>query len=98
MDTIEEYVYSPEFDAVWNVIKDWDISREEVEGGNRLYTGATGTDVMTILNAIRPVKKKGADLTLHFFKGCRPKLGHYFIGSTKVLMIGPIRVFVSKDL
>jgi len=93
MDLAEEDVYKPEFDAVWNVIQDWKMLRDDdIE-----YTNATGKDVMAILNAIRPVRKKGADLTLQFFTGCRFKLDHYNIGSTKVLMIGPVRIFVSKD-
>lgn len=98
-DPTEDDIYTPEFDAVWQAIKNWDIGKkpDPDDGNDYLYAGATGTDVMTILNAIRPVKKKGADLTLQFFKGCNPKFGHYFIGTTKVLMLGPIRVFVSKD-
>lgn len=97
-DPTEEDIYTPEFDAVWKAIKDWDIGKKPDDVHDYIYAGATGTDVMTILNAIRPVKKKGADLTLQFFKGSRPRFGHYFIGTTKVLMLGPIRVFVSKDL
>lgn len=94
----EEDIYSPEFDAIWQVIKNWDISRgDEEDSSKRLYASATGTDVMTILNAIRPIKKKGADLNLQFFKGCNPKFGHYMIGRTKVLMLGPLRVFVSRS-
>ncbi len=40
---------SSEFNAIWNAIKGWDIERKQGEG----YAGATGTDVMTILNALR---------------------------------------------
>ena len=40
---------SPEFEAVWQVIKGWDIERKEGEG----YAHATGTDVMIILNALK---------------------------------------------
>lgn len=43
---------SPIFEAIWLAIKNWDISREQDE--HRLYAGATGTDVKTILNAIQP--------------------------------------------
>lgn len=93
-DLAEENVYSPEFDAIWKVIQHWNIQHLASES---VVRPATGADVMDILNAIRPVTKKGADLTLQFFKGCRPRFGHYNIGTTKVLMIGPIRVFVSKD-
>lgn len=108
MKPTEEDIYSPEFDAVWQAIKEWDIGRpgEEDDNGHQLYGGATGTDVMTILNAIRPVLaqqaslrplKKGADLELLIFKGCKFRLGMYMIGTTKVLMLGPVRVFISKD-
>ena len=44
---------SPVFEAVWQAIKEWDIQREQGRG----YAGATGTDVMTILEAIRPYLK-----------------------------------------
>lgn len=40
---------SPEFNAIWKAIKEWDIERERGAG----YAGATGTDVMIILNALR---------------------------------------------
>ena len=40
----------PLFNAVWDAIKGWDLEREQGAG----YAGATGTDVMTILNAVRP--------------------------------------------
>lgn len=39
---------SPEFNAIWKAIKGWDIERSPGEG----YAGATGTDVVTILNAL----------------------------------------------
>lgn len=52
MDTepTEKDLESPLFEAVWQAIKGWDIEREPGIG----YAGATGTDVMTILNAIKP--------------------------------------------
>jgi hypothetical protein len=40
---------SSEFNAVWNAIKEWDISRADDKG----YSGATGTDVKIILNALK---------------------------------------------
>lgn len=106
-DPSEEDVYSPEFDAIWKVIQHWNIQHLAAES---VVRPAAGTDVMTILNAIRtvphicwsgpevpPSVQKGADLNLQFFKGCRSRFGHYNIGKTKVLMLGPIRIFVSKD-
>jgi hypothetical protein len=44
---------SPEFNAIWEAIKKWDIQRAEGEG----YANATGTDVMIILNALRKINK-----------------------------------------
>lgn len=49
----EEDLASPEFEAVWQAIKGWDLQREAGLG----YAGATGTDVMTILNALRSISK-----------------------------------------
>lgn len=54
-----EDLNDPMFEAVWKAIKKWDISREPSEG--RMYSGATGTDVMTILEAIRPIGKHWAN-------------------------------------
>lgn len=42
----------PEFEAVFQAMRGWDIERQRGEG----YAGANGTDVMTILNAIRSVR------------------------------------------
>lgn len=48
-----EDLSAPDFNALWTAIKDWDISREtEDDGVTRLYSGATGTDVMIILRAL----------------------------------------------
>ena len=58
---------NPMFEAIWQAIKQWDISREprillscgEIsEKEHRLYSSATGTDVKIILNAIKPFLKK----------------------------------------
>jgi hypothetical protein len=46
---------SPEFNAVWDAIKKWDIDRGIDGYGSR--AGATDTDVMTILEALRPFLK-----------------------------------------
>jgi len=50
----EKDLASPEFNAIWNAIKKWDIERSPNDG----YADATGTDVMIILNALRELKKK----------------------------------------
>jgi len=47
-----EEVNSPLFNAIWSVIKHWDISRT----ANGRYAGASGTDVCMILDAIKSVE------------------------------------------
>lgn len=42
---------SPQFNAVWMAIKGWDISRES----DGVYSGATGTDVCIILDALAEI-------------------------------------------
>lgn len=49
-DPTDEDLESPLFEAVWEAIKMWDISRDPGRTG---YSGATGSDVMYILEAIR---------------------------------------------
>jgi hypothetical protein len=52
----EQDLNSPEFKAVWEAIKKWDISRGYTKTSNReSYSSATGTDVMTILNALKSI-------------------------------------------
>jgi len=46
-----EDLEKPAFKAIWNVIKGWDIQRSYGTG----YASANGTDVMTILNAIKQI-------------------------------------------
>ena len=41
---------STEFEAIWQAVKEWDISRYPVE--HRLYHTATGSDVCRILDAL----------------------------------------------
>jgi hypothetical protein len=43
----------PEFEKVWQAIKGWDIQRTPKAG----RSGATGTDVITILDALGITKK-----------------------------------------
>jgi len=49
-DPTAEQIASPEFEAVWQVIKKWDIERLAGDG----YCGATGNHVVAILTALRP--------------------------------------------
>ena len=48
-DPTPEMLKSPEFDAVWQCIKRWDINVPDVYGG---YCGATGNHVRAILDAL----------------------------------------------
>ena len=50
------------FNAIWDAIKEWDISTEEdikPDNEHRLYTTATGNHVCRILDALR---EKGFDV------------------------------------
>ena len=49
-DPTEEDLRSPVFNAIWQAIKRWDISRDTALEG---YHGVTGTDVMAILIPLR---------------------------------------------
>jgi hypothetical protein len=44
---------SPEFEAVWQVIKGWDVDH-----GGGMRSGATGNDVRAILDALKPLEGK----------------------------------------
>lgn len=48
-DPSEEMVQSPEFEAIWEVIKKWDIAVPEAYFG---YCGATGNHVRAILDGM----------------------------------------------
>jgi hypothetical protein len=50
IDPAETDLKDPLFNLIWEAIKQWDLQRRQGEG----YAGATGTDVMTVLSAIRP--------------------------------------------
>lgn len=52
MEPTEKDVNDPLFNAVWEAVKLWDISREPAS--RRLYAEINGTDIMTILCAVRP--------------------------------------------
>lgn len=51
----EEMLNSPEFEAVWQAIKTWDINVPEVYRG---YCGANGNHVRYILEALAKGGKK----------------------------------------
>ena len=46
----ESDLRDPQFEAIWQVIKSWDVNIPEFYSG---YCGATGSHVMLILRAIR---------------------------------------------
>lgn len=53
-DPTEAMLASPEFNAVWNCIKTWDIAVPEAYGG---YCGATGNHVRAILDALASLER-----------------------------------------
>ena len=59
-DPTSEELESPLFNAIWKAIKGWDLRRENAAG----YAGATGTDVCTILDAIKPAAQSVPTLLL----------------------------------
>lgn len=52
-DPEQKDIESERFEAVWNAIKTWDISRFN----DGLYSGPTGNDVMHILRALDAIKE-----------------------------------------
>ncbi len=52
-DPTPEMLKTPEFEAIWQCIKNWDI---EVVSGDG-YSSATGNHVRAILDALSQVKK-----------------------------------------
>lgn len=59
----------PRFEAVWQAIKRWDLCRDYPEIGRPMYSGATGTDVMTILEALGSVESLSPSEALFAFAG-----------------------------
>lgn len=49
-DPTPEELEDPQFNAIWNVIKTWDINVPEAYNG---YCGATGNHVVAILDALK---------------------------------------------
>jgi hypothetical protein len=52
-----EMLEDPLFNAIWNVIKSWDINVPAAYDG---YCGATGNHVRAILEAIGPLERLAA--------------------------------------
>ena len=52
-DPTPEMLNTPEFEAVWQCIKRWDINVPDAYGG---YCGATGNHVRAILHALARLK------------------------------------------
>lgn len=54
-DPNPDEVETPEFNAIWDVIKKWDISTglDKDHMGNHLYSGATGNHVVAILDSLK---------------------------------------------
>jgi hypothetical protein len=54
-DPTPEMLATPQFEAVWQAIKGWDLKREDAAG----YAGATGNDVRRILDALQALQLHG---------------------------------------
>lgn len=55
-DPTKEEIKSKEFEAIWQVIKRWDINVPSAYNG---YCGATGNHVAAILDGLREAKLLG---------------------------------------
>ena len=64
-DPTPEMLEDPEFQAVWDAIKTWDISVPEVYGN--LHSGATGNHVRRILDALKEVNRLNGSESLYAF-------------------------------
>jgi len=54
-DPLPEELNTPEFNAVWDCIKHWDVGLPfdiTIDGG-QMYSGATGNHVVAIIDALR---------------------------------------------
>jgi hypothetical protein len=54
----EQEINSPEFSAIWQLLKKWDISTHLDSNGKRYYTGGNGSHVKMILDALKPVLRQ----------------------------------------
>jgi len=54
-DPLPEELNTPQFNAVWKCIKNWDIGLpiDISEDGGQLYSKATGNHVVAILNSLK---------------------------------------------
>lgn len=50
-DPTPEMLKDPLFNAIWEVIKTWDVNVPQIYGG---YCGATGNHARAIFDAVRP--------------------------------------------
>lgn len=57
-DPLPEELETPEFNAVWDLIKHWDIGlpQDITKNGHQLYAHATGNCVVAILDVLKGVK------------------------------------------
>lgn len=54
-DPTPEMMKSLEFNAIWDLIKTWDINVPEIDGEG-VYSGATGNHVRAIIDAIKKAR------------------------------------------
>lgn len=60
----DEEISSAEFDALWDVVKKWDVNVPEYYHG---YCGANGSHVKLLLDAIKPFLKPSAPVKMPRF-------------------------------
>lgn len=70
-DPTPEMLDDPRFNAIWNVIKDWDINVPDVYAG---YCSATGNHVRKILDSLPDVLQAAANVALAVSAECAAEL------------------------
>lgn len=77
MEYIAQFIGDPTWEAIWSVIRKWDISRLN----DGLYSGATGDDATAIFDAIRALPTPPApDVTEADFAHMWQSLGSWVGG------------------
>ncbi|KKM95289.1 hypothetical protein LCGC14_1189650 [marine sediment metagenome] len=66
-DPKPEELETPEFNAVWEAMKGWDIAVPKELDESGLYSGTTGNHVVAILDALRNIPRK--EMSLSSFMG-----------------------------
>jgi len=90
-DPTPEMMKSLEFNAIWDLIKNWDINVPEVDGEG-VYSGATGNHVRAIIDAIRKARPNSV-------KAMVKKLQYDHLGgSTRKVILEKLHEAVSDNI